>query len=210
VRVSFLFWDAGEEGGSILDTTVLIDPRDLTFSAESDGRRKAVFDVLALIYGGESKPLDTFDKRYTVALTDPAYQKALAEGLVQRLQLRLKKPGFVEVPDLTHGKLTLSGIALQDGSQKGDAAERPILVRCHRGQTVFYAYHVINAHPDPTGAMNVEVSATLYRESKALGTSQPVPVNGKNQPDPKRRLVSSDFRLGHTFSLETARCREAR
>jgi hypothetical protein len=61
---------------------------------------------------------------------------------------------------------------------------------------VFYAYQVINAQPDPTGAMNVQVSATLYRESKALGTSQPVTVNEKNQPDPKRLLVSSDFRLG--------------
>jgi hypothetical protein len=68
VRVSSLFWDAGEAGGSILDTTVLIDPRDLTVNMESGGRRKAVFDIPAL----ESQPLDTFDKRYTVALTDSA------------------------------------------------------------------------------------------------------------------------------------------
>jgi hypothetical protein len=211
IRISTTFWNAGAPAGSILDTVLQVDARDLNFSTESDGRRKAVFDILAVIYGGESKPLDTFDKNYTVSLTPDGYRTALADGLLQRLELAVKKPGayqvrgavrdrqadrigtasdFVEVPDLTHGGLALSGIALS--ASAGGAS----LVRYHPGQTVFYACRVLNARSGADGSIHVEVEATLFRDRKALGSSRPIVVDGKDQPDRKRLLVADDFRLG--------------
>jgi len=211
VRISTRFWNAVAPAGSILDTVLQVDARDLAFSTESDGRRKAVFDILAVIYGGESKPLDTFDKSYTVSLTPESYQKALADGLLQRLELAVKKPGayqirsavrdrqadrigsasdFVEVPDLTQGGLELSGIALS--ASPGVAS----LVRYHPGQRVFYACQVLNAHPGPDGSIHVEVQATLFRDQQALGSSKPRIVDSKDQPDLKRLMVADDFRLG--------------
>ena len=214
VRISTRYWDAGAPAGSILDTVVLIDAHDLDFSTEGDGRRKAVFEILAVIYGSEDKPLDTFDKSYTVTLTEDAYQKALADGLIQRLELAVKKPGpyqiraavrdqhertgsasdFVEVPDLSHGGLTLSGIALSD------SPGAPSQVRYHPGSTVFYASQVLNASPDADGAFHVEVRAALYRDGRALGSSKPILVDAAHKLDPKRLLLASDFRLGKQLS----------
>jgi hypothetical protein len=211
VRISTRFWNAGAPAGSILDTVLQVDARDLAFSTESDGRRKAVFDILAVIYGGESKPLDTFDKSYTVSLTPDGYQKALADGLLQRLELAVKKAGayqirgavrdrqadrigsasdFVEVPDLSHGGLSLSGIALS--ASPGGAS----LVRYHAGQRIFYACQVLNAQPGADSSTHVEVQATLFRDQQALGSSKPMVVDGKDQPDGQRLLVADDFRLG--------------
>ena len=36
-------------------------------------------DILAVIYGSASKPLDTFEKSYTISLTEAAYERALHE-----------------------------------------------------------------------------------------------------------------------------------
>lgn len=214
VRVSTRFWDAGA-AAFILDTVLQVDARDMVFSEESDGRHKAVFDIVAVVYGAESKPLDTFEKSYTVSLTADAYKRALLEGLLQRLELAVKRPGayqirgavcdrhtdhigsaseFVEVPELTYGRLALSGIALSDSP--GAAS----LVRYHPGQTVFYAYQILNAQPDRDGSTNVEVEAALYRDEQALGKSKPVVVDAKHQADQKRPVVTDDFRLGKALS----------
>jgi VWFA-related protein len=211
VKISSRFWDAGAPAGSILDTTLQIDARDLVFSTESDGRHKASFDILAFIYGAESKPLDTFNKTYAVSLTADAYQKALADGMVQHLEMAVKRPGayqvrgavrdrednrfgsasdFVEVPDLTHGELVLSGIALS--ASPGASS----LVRYHPGQTVFYACQVLNAQPGLDGSLHVEVRATLFRDRQALGSSKPTVVDEKGQPDRRRLVVTGNFQLG--------------
>jgi len=211
VRISSRFWDAGGASGSILDTVLQLDARDLVFSTGSDGRSKAVFDILALIYGAESKPVDTLEKTYTVTLGADGYKAALAEGLIQRLELAVKRPGayqiraavrdrqadrigsaseFVEVPDLTRGRLAVSGIAL---SASAGAAS---LLRYHPGQTVFFAYQVLNAQPAGDGSIRVEVRAALYRGRQALGTSKPMLADAKGQADPKHLVIADDFRLG--------------
>ena len=80
-----------------------------------------------------------------MSLPEAAYQRALRDGLVQQLQLRVKQAGayqvrgavrdqesghigsaseFVEVPDLARGHLALSGIALSgEGPEPGSAEE---------------------------------------------------------------------------------------
>jgi hypothetical protein len=190
---------------------VQVDARDLVFTNESDGRKKAVFDILALLYGAETKPVETLEKTYTVTLTGDGYKTALAEGLIQRLEVAARKPGayqiraavrdhsadrigsaseFVEVPDLGRGRLAVSGIALSA------APGAPSLLRYHPGQTVFYAYQVLNARPGAGGSVEVEVQAALYRGGRMLGGSKPTPVDTKGQTDLKRLVVSGDFRLG--------------
>ncbi len=218
IRFASRFWDAGTDAGVVLDTTLQIEPRDLTFSTGADGRRKATFDVLALIYGPPHKLLDNFEKSYTVTLTDAAYERSLHEGLVQRLQLRLKQPGayqvrgavedrasgrigsaseFVEVPDLARGRLALSGVALSGAGDSSPNADRKAdRLRFRPGDTVAYAYQVLNARAGAGGSFQVEARATLYRGGRALGSSPSLPVNTKGQPDPKRLAVTNEFRLG--------------
>jgi VWFA-related protein len=217
MRLASRFWDAGASAGIILDTILEIDTRDLSFRTESDGHRKAVFDIVAVIYGSDPKPLDTFEKSYTVSLTEAAYQRAVRDGLVQLLQLRVRQGGayqirsavrdreservgstseFVEVPDLSRGKLAVSGIALSGKSTEPASTENVNRLRFHAGETVFYAYQVLNAERAPAGATELEVQATLYHDGRALGSSPPMPLDGKNQDDARRLVVMNDFRLG--------------
>lgn len=223
VRLAARYWDGGPGVGLVLDTLLQIDARDLSFLPDGAGRRKTNFDILVLISGSASKPLDTVEKNYTVSLTEAAWQRALREGLVQKLQMRLKQPGayqlrgavrdrdsghlgsaseFIEVPALTHGRLALSGIALsgKPGKTGQDdeppAAESLNRLRFRAGETVLYACQVLNAYPAPDGSTNVEVRATLYYDGKALGTSAPIKVDPGGQADVKRLVFKNDFRLG--------------
>jgi VWFA-related protein len=212
VRFATRFWDAGPEAGSILDTILEIDAHDLSFR-EDGGRRKAEFEILAVIYGSDPKPLDTFKKSYTISLTEAGYERALGEGLVQQMQLRMKQAGayqirgavrdqesghigsaseLVEVPDLTKGRLALSGIVLS----KGGTAESRNILRFRAGDTVFYAYQVLNAQVASDGSTKMELRAALYHDGRVLGSSPAEGVDPKGQTDPKRLVVSKDFRLG--------------
>lgn len=211
VRCVSHFWDAGEKAGTVLDTTLHIDARDLTFTTEPDGRHKATFDILAVIFGPEIKPLDTFEQSYNVSLAEAAYEKALADGLVQRLELPLKHAGayqlrsavrdrqsdrigsaseFLEVPDLKRGALALSGIVLQHAGSTEPSTQ------FHRGETVAYAYQVLNARPQGNAQSGIEVRTELQREGTVLGASAPAAVKAKDQADPKRLVVSDQLRLG--------------
>jgi len=209
VRVASRFWDAGPTAGLVLDTSMEIDARDLSFQTEDGGRRKAVFDLLAVIYGASSKPLDTFEKSYTVSLTQSAYERTLRDGLVQRLRLQVKGTGayqirgavrdlesgrigsageFVELPDLTRGRLAISGIALS-------GVGTPDRSRFRAGEQVFYDFQVLNAEPGASQPL-VEVRAALFREGQTLGTSAPLIIDAQPQADKKRLVVSNDLRLG--------------
>ncbi len=216
IRFASRFWDAGPEAGSIIDTILEIDARDLTFITDASGRRQAKFEILAAVYGTAAKPLDTFEKSYTVSLTEAAYQRAMRDGLVQQLQLPVRQAGayqirgavrdkasgrigsaseFVEVPDLSHGRLALSGIVLSRGSREPGAAEAANILRFRAGEQVDYAYQVLNAVPAADGSPKMELRVTLYHDGKALGTSPPMGIARAGQ-DPKRLGVSNDFRLG--------------
>ena len=217
LRCASRFWDAGPGAGSVIDTLLEIDARDLTFHSDSDGRKTATFEILAVIFGAAPKPLDTFEKSYTMSFTERAYQRALREGLVQKLELRVKQAGayqirgavrdhdsghvgsaseFVEVPDLTHGKLAVSGIALGGRNGVPNATETANRVRFRAGETVLYAYQVLNAKPAQNGSTSVELRAALYHDGKNLGTSAPMAIDPKDQTDVKRLVANNDFRLG--------------
>jgi hypothetical protein len=216
VRVSSRFWDAGARNGSVVDTDVRIDARDCSFTVEGNGRRNAEIHLVAAIWGADEKPLDTFERSYTVSLSPAAYEQALADGLVQHLQMRVKRPGayqiraavrdrrterlgsasdFVEVPELKRGKLALSGIALT-GAASDQAASGATRLRYHRGETVGYTLQILNAATDAEGNGHVEVRAALYSGGRELGTSEPMPVDGKGQADSKRWIAADSFRLG--------------
>jgi VWFA-related protein len=216
VRVSSRFWDAGAPTGAVLDTDLRIDARDCSFTIEGDGRRKADIHLVTAIWGADEKPLDTFERSYTVSLSPAAYEQAMAEGLVQHLQMRVKRPGayqiraavrdprterlgsasdFVEVPDLKRGKLALSGIALA-GTTSDDAANGATRLRYHRGETVAYTLQILNAAADAEGKGHVEVHAALYSGGRELGASETMSVDGKGQADSKRWIAADNFRLG--------------
>jgi VWFA-related protein len=146
VRLTPLFTRGAKE--SYLNTLLYIGGKDLTFTEEADGWRKAVIDVVTMTYGENGEPVDSADKTYTIRVRDNMYEQA-QKGLLYSVRHPVRKPGpyqmrvvvrdagservgsanqFIEVPDVGKGRLTLSSILMQQqrqGQTAGGAAETP-------------------------------------------------------------------------------------
>lgn len=118
-----------------LNSYVFVDAKDLTFTDEPDGGKKAVFDILAISFGDNGVPVDQISKTYTMNIKKDGIESFLKNGFVYYFIFPVKKPGayqmrvairdheskkvgsasqFIEVPKLKKDRLTLSGIVLEN------------------------------------------------------------------------------------------------
>jgi hypothetical protein len=132
--------------GAFVNALLFIDAKDLKFTDQPDGWHKAVFDVAAVTYDANGMPTDNSGKTYTVQLKDTAYENALKTGLIYTMQHPIKKAGayqmrvalldddseqvgsasqFIEVPDVSKGKLTLSSLLLRKYEKPAADAAKP-------------------------------------------------------------------------------------
>jgi VWFA-related protein len=133
LRLNALFGNE-PKAGSFIRSLLHISSRDLTFTDELDGSKKAVFDILAVGFGDNGVPVDQIAKTYTMTLRKDMFEK-FRNGFVYDFSFPIKKPGayqlrvairdhksdkvgsanqFVEVPNLKKDRLTLSGVALEN------------------------------------------------------------------------------------------------
>ena len=124
-----------DKQGLFVRSLLYVDAKDLKFSEEADGTKKAVFDVLAMNFGDNGVVADQISQTYTVNLKKDDYQKSIDEGFVYYFTFVVKKPGayqmrvairdhatekvgsasqFIEVPNLKKNRLTLSGVVLEN------------------------------------------------------------------------------------------------
>jgi VWFA-related protein len=133
--------------GAFVRSLVHIAAKDLTFTDQPEGSKKAVFDVIAVGFGDNGAAVDQISKSYTLTVTKDAHEKTLKSGFVYDFTFPIKKPGayqlrvalrdqgsgkvgsanqFVEVPDIKKNRITLSGVVLENISydlwQKREAA----------------------------------------------------------------------------------------
>jgi VWFA-related protein len=125
--------------GSYMRSMLHINARDLTFTDEPGGSHKAVFDLLAMTFGDNGQVLDQLGRTHTFSVQEDAYRRLLQNGFDYFLTVPIKKAGayqlrvalrdtasqrigsatqFVEVPNLSKNRLTLSGIIVQ-GAKPG-------------------------------------------------------------------------------------------
>jgi VWFA-related protein len=133
LRLTALFANNPKEG-SFVQSLLHIEGRDLTFIDEPDDWHKAVIDILLVTFGDNGVEMDQSSKTYTVRLHGAMYRNALEHGFVYSVNHPVKKPGayqlrtavrdaatekigsasqFIEVPDLSKGHLTLSGLVVR-------------------------------------------------------------------------------------------------
>lgn len=133
LRLNSLFSNDARNG-SFIRSLLHVQAKDLKFTDEDNGDKKAVFDVVAYTFDDNGVPADMINETYTLVIKQDSYQQILDKGFIYRLNLPVKKPGnyqlrvalrdaqsgqigaanqFIQVPDLKKGNLTLSGIVLQ-------------------------------------------------------------------------------------------------
>jgi VWFA-related protein len=133
IRLNALFSNDAVQG-NFIRALIHVQAKDLKFTDEPDGTKKAVFDIAALTFGENGVPVDTVNKTYTVAADANLYKEWQENGFTYQITLPVKKPGayqfraglydeqasksgtasqFIIVPDLKNNRLSISGIGLQ-------------------------------------------------------------------------------------------------
>lgn len=128
-------FNADPQYNTSLSSFLHISAKDLKFTDEPNGEKKAVFDILAVNFGDNGAIIEQIGKTYTVNIKKEGYENYLKNGFVYYFTFPVKKPGayqmrvairdhatdklgaasqFVEVPKLKSKRLTLSGVALEN------------------------------------------------------------------------------------------------
>lgn len=173
-----------------LGVHLLIDANKLNFTQTTDGKYQASFDVVGFIYDQLGKLRGGFSETVNTSLTPDDYKKALKTGLTYSANTELP-PGYfqvraavreastgnlgtisryVEIPDLTKGRLTMSSIFLAsvDPAQTKATPEQLLASRqISRKQELRYAALVYNAKAS-SGKTQLRSKMIISQGSKVL------------------------------------------
>jgi len=221
--------------GPYLSTMLHIDARDLSFQSEPDGHHKTVLDLVAVTFDENGNAEDRTSESHTIDLADAAYQRALTNGILYNVHHPVKKPGpyqmrvavcdpnadtvgsasqFVEVPDVSKGRLTLSSLLIREddetnpNSAAGAAAGKtgapaqtdqnpngsPAMRIFRPGHEIIYAYQVLNA--EVSGKPDLQVQTRIFRDGDQIYEGKPMPLTLSAKSDPKNLLGGGAMRLG--------------
>ncbi len=194
------FFGNDARAGNFMRSLLYINARDLTFTEEADGWHKAVFDVIADTFGDNGRVVDEVSRTQTVRARGDSYETVLRSGLVFIVNVPVKKAGayqlrtalrdtgsarvgsasqFIEVPDISKNRLTLSGIVVQgiDTSGKSKA-----VIKAPNQST-------------PQSPQSSPVAATPSAASAGAG-APPQTVEGADAEDPQASPAVRHLRRG--------------
>ena len=182
-----------------------VDLRGVRFAQDGD-RHVATVDAAATVFDESGAVVGSLaPERAAMDLTDSSYERALAKGLEYqratpvkpgryRVRFAAREDGegkvgsasqWVQVPDLTNGKLTLSSLFLlekQEASQEATKAAADgglslrgaqALRRFKRGQTLYVQLFAYNPARDASGATNLVTEAEIWRGGVLLASAAP-------------------------------------
>ena len=206
--------------GSVVQSTLVIDGRDVQFSDEPDGWHKAVIDVLAANFGAGGLPVDEIRKTYTVRFPDDQYRAAMEHGFPYTMLYPVKKAGgyllrvavrdgasgrvgsasqFIEVPDLSNGRLAISGIIMQS-KQEGDLLGTAAMRVFKAGTDLDYVIQVLNpARMGATAQPSLESQLSLFHVGRQIFAGKPRPLGGEFSPYGKSVMASGQVHLGSSL-----------
>lgn len=224
-----------DKSNLFVNSLLHVDAKDLKFTDSADGTKKAVFDVLAISFGENGVVTDQISKTYTLtAKNQEGYEQLIRDGFVYQFLFPVKKPGayqmrvairdtvnsivgsanqFIEVPDLKKGRLTLSGIVLENMTQdqwnnslsntsltpkeRGtDPMEATSLRQFKRGTILRYATEIYNAKLGQTKQPNLQTQIRVFKDGKLIKDGKPTPFNLTGQTNPTKLSVLGALSLG--------------
>jgi len=217
------------ENGIVVTSLMHIDMHNVKFTEEADGWRKAVLDVVALTFGEQGNVVDELNRTESVRVRGDTYDRVMRDGLVYQMQVPVKKPGayqlrmavrdastekvgsasqFIEVPDLSGGRLALSGLVMQSaesatGADDAEGARSepnaqggPAVRRFHAGDVVEYIYNIYNAELDKaTGKPHLQTQMRLFRDREKIYEGPLNEFNPGTQTDMKNLMSATRIRL---------------
>ena len=226
LRLTSFFIDA-PGGAASVRSMLLIDPRTLTFERLPDGREQTRLDIIAVTFGEDGRVVDQLNRIETVRVPADSLERFRREGMVYDLNVPVRKPGayqlrvavrdaatertgsasqYVEVPDLSQKRLTLSGLVVAAPPESAPQA-RPAAVteeqadpatrRFRRGALLDYGFVIYHAKPErATGRLRLTIQARLFREGRQVYAGQPQPFDPGQPSGPARVEAAGRLQLG--------------
>jgi hypothetical protein len=167
-----------------------------------------------------------------VRLKGETYKAALEHGFVYTINHAVKKPGayqlrtavrdsatekvgsasqFIEVPDLSKGRLTLSGIVVRASKPRDAAPETkeeteaemqgsPAMRMFHPGKRLDYALEVLNAQEDQkTKQPELESQLFLFHDGKQIYAGKAKEIKPESAAGSKNVFTAGQLQLGGTM-----------
>ena len=221
-----------EKGNSSIQTLVLINANDLSFTKELNGKYQTNFEIFAFVFGDNGISEDSFTKKFTAQFDEKTYQTIREKGFVYEFLVPIKKSGgyqfrvalrdtktnkvgfasqFIEVPDLSEKKLTISNLLLNNFSienwrkisNKQEPGEDENGVYLDTTQRIFkknsiltYGYAIYNAKVDHGSSPQIYITTRLIRDGKVTLETKPTLYNFDKQNDSKRLEVNGSLTIG--------------
>ena len=223
LRLTSLFGDE-PNGTTYVRSLLYIDGKDIALK-ENAGVRSTNLEVIAIAVGDNGKVVDQLSYPQTVTVGgEEEYQRLLQGGLTYILNFPIAKPGayqmrvavrdassarlgaamqYVEVPDLSKNRLTLSGVVVSGleasnptPGPNSDPHSGPARRRLRQGMLLDYRYNIYNAQTDTTGKPQLETQMRLFRDGQVVFTGKSIPLDVSQQKNMKRLMGAGRLRLG--------------
>jgi VWFA-related protein len=126
--------------GNFIRSLIHIDGKDISFTDAPNGKKKAVFDIVAVTLDEKNRIIDSFIETRTLYFAPQNVQTVLRDGLVYPVEIAVKNDGvytfrvalrdgeskrlgsahqLIEVPNLKKDKIFLSGLTLSTIDSSG-------------------------------------------------------------------------------------------
>ncbi|HEV2905193.1 MAG TPA: VWA domain-containing protein, partial [Pyrinomonadaceae bacterium] len=221
LRLTTLF-AATPNTSSQLSSLIHFSGRELEFRKEPDGRHQATLNLAAIVFGDNGKVIEQVTETRSIRVNDKDLDRLLADGLVYQVDVPLRKPGayqfrvavrdqgsskigtarqFVEIPDLTKGLLTLSGITVaSDAPATARAPQNDLrnaaIRRFPLGSNLLFGYTIYNARTEKaTNAPTLTARSRILRDGKPVFTGEPQPIDFTSQSDLNRISTGGGLKL---------------
>jgi VWFA-related protein len=231
IRMTSIFGN-DQSRGSYMRSVVYVNANDLKFTEEAGGSRKALIDLAAVTFDGGGKAIDQIIETREVSVTAAGYRDILRNGLTYALDVPVKQAGayqlrvavrdsasmktgsasqFILVPDISRGRLGVSGLSIAGVSAEGNAGAQagapaqaqsetqfgPAARRLRQGMFLDYGYIIYNAQVDKaTGKPQITTQVRLFREGKLLFTGKVASVDTGQQKDLRRLVTGGRIQTG--------------
>lgn len=224
------------KNGAFIRSLLHVDAADLKFTDEPGGNHKTSFDVLAISFGENGVVVDQISRTYTLSVKKEGFDELLRGGFVYNFVFPVKKAGayqlrvalrdnasekvgsanqFVEVPNLKKVGLTLSGIVLENltekqfqASQSGavaspDSTESKStlqsdtsLRRFKRGTILRYGFEIYNVRLDSAQKPQLLRQIRVFRDGKLLLDGKQSSLEVVAQPSANQFSTAGALNLG--------------
>ncbi len=219
IRLTPMFLE-GKGTGPFLRTLIHTDVRPFTFKevpADAADENKtpwmeANIVIAAFLFGDNGAIVDKASQAQRLRARKPVFEKFLADGITQTLELPIAKPGayqlraaildpsnqkagsasqFVDIPNVKSKRLILSDLALygEDYTQGKSSLSSPGVRQLRGGERFSYGAYLYNAGPAPL------IQISLFRDGKLIHRGKKEPVMAKPDPATGIRAVEAVMTL---------------